>query len=404
MEYLERSLEPAVRKAARDFPAVVLAGPRQSGKTSLLRDLFRETHRYVSLEWPDVRAAATEDPRSFLERHPPPVILDEVQHAPGLMPYVKEKIDECRGKTGQYLLTGYKNLLLAEKVTEFLAGRAAMLRLLPFSYREAARTPQAGFPWEKGADTGRHEFMFRDLWESFLKGGYPEMATNPKRDVARWHASYVQAYLERDLGSLRQVGDLSQFHAFLRALAARSAQLLNITDLARELGLAVNTVKAWISVLESTCQIFILRPYLRSDGKRLVKTPKVYFADVGTLCYLVGLKDAEHAMAGPMGGAIFETAVVGEIVRRLSGRGGRTQLYFWRTSTGVEVDLVVETAGRLIPIEIRMSATPDRSMAKNIVLFRKDFYGRAEKGFVVHPGDAALSLEPDAVALPFAAL
>ena len=404
MEYIDRSLEPFVRKAAGEFPAVVLAGPRQSGKTTLLRHLFRETHRYISLEPPDVRAAAADDPRSFLELNQPPVILDEVQYVPGLMPYIKERIDKSGGKAGQYLLTGYRDLLLSENITESLGRRAANLRLLPLSYREITNTPQANFPWEKGARTGRHNFIFRDLWASFLKGGYPEIAVNPKLDVARWHASYVQTYLDRDLRSLRQIGDLTQFHMFLRALAARSAQLLNITDLARDLGLSVNTVKAWISVLEATCQLFILRPYFRNVGKRLVKTSKVYFADVGTLCYLAGLKDAEHAMSGPMGVAIFETAVVNEVIRRLSGRGKLPQLYFWRTSTGVEVDLIVETAGRLIPIEARMSATPDRSMARNIVSFRKDFYGQAEKGFVVHPGDVTLPLGPDVVALPFADL
>jgi len=404
MAYIERSLEPVVRKAAGEFPSVVLAGPRQSGKTTLLRHLFRETHRYVSLEPPDVRAAATDDPRSFLEMNQPPVIFDEVQYVPGLIPYIKERIDKCRGTTGQYLLTGYRNLRLSEKITGSLGGRATMLQLLPLSYREATKTPHANFPWEKGARTGRHNYIFRDLWESFLKGGYPEVAAHPKRDVACWHASYVQNYLERDVRFLRQIGDLAHFHLFLRALAARSAQLLNITDLARDLGLAVNTVKAWISVLEATCQIFILRPYFRNVGKRLVKTSKVYFADVGTLCYLVGLKDADHAMSGPMGSAIFETAVVGEIMRRLSGRGKRPHLYFWRTSTGVEVDLIVEAAGKLIPIEMKTSATPDRSMARNIVAFRKDLYGQTEKGFVIHPGDVTLPLAPDAVALPFADL
>lgn len=401
MRYIKRSLEPVLKRAARDFPAVVLSGPRQSGKTTLLKHLFRETHRYVSLEAPDVRASAMEDPRGFLDWNPPPVIFDEVQYAPDLLPYVKERIDARRSYSGQYLLTGSRNLLLMEKVTESLAGRAAMLRLLPLSCRETGAKPLARLPWEKGGMAKSRPISPSKLWESFLRGGYPELVARPRRDASLWHASYVQTYLERDVRTLRQVGDLTQFQSFLRALAARSGQLLDVTGLSRDLGVAVNTVKAWLSVLEASYQVFILRPYFKNVGKRLVKSPKVYFSDVGTLCYLAGLKDAKHAISGPMGGAIMETAVVGELMRRITGRGEEPQVYFWRTSAGAEVDLVVDTGKNLVPIEVKLSATPDRSMARNIMAFRKDYGALAAKGYVVHPGDVTLPLGPDAVALPF---
>lgn len=403
--YIERSLETVLKRAVSEFPAVVLTGPRQSGKTTVLKHLFGETCRYVSLEPPDVRAAAEEDPRGFLEMYPPPLILDEVQYAPDLLPYVKERIDARRDRAGQYLLTGSQNLLLAEKITESLAGRAAMLRLLPLSRREAEGRPQASLPWESGESSGvEEEPSFRTIWSDFLRGGYPELVADPGRDIALWHAGYVQTYLERDVRTIRQVGDLSQFRSFLRALAARTAQLLSLTGLAGDLGIAVNTVKAWLSVLEATYQVIVLRPYFANVGKRLVKTPKVYFADVGTLCYLTGLKDPEHAASGPMGGPILETAVLAEIVKTLTHRGVDPQVYFWRTASGTEVDFVVETAGRLVPVEVKLTATPRPGMASSIRTFREDFGKKAFPGYVVHPGDVRLPLGPNVTALPFGGL
>jgi predicted AAA+ superfamily ATPase len=350
--YIPRALEPILRKAASQFPAVVVAGARQSGKTTLLKHVFGQKSGYVSLEPPDVRASAAADPRGFLEMHPPPVIFDEVQNAPDLLPYIKERIDERRDLPGQYLLTGSQNLLLTARVTESLAGRAAMLRLLPLSQREVDGRSTASLPWESPgkAATGVHT-PTPNLWKSFLRGAYPELVAEPERDISLWHSSYVQTYLERDVRSLRQVGDLTSFQSFIRALAVRSGQLLNLSDVARDLGIAVNTAKAWLSVLEATFQVIVVRPYHANVGKRLVKTPKVYFTDTGMLCYLAGLKDPEHAATGPLGGAIFETAVLLEIVKVFVNRGEEPHVYFWRTSAGVALQR--QTAGGPARLAIR---------------------------------------------------
>jgi predicted AAA+ superfamily ATPase len=234
-----------------------------------------------------------------------------------------------------------------------------------------------------------------------LDGGYPELATDPNRDRSLWFASYVQTYLERDVRTLRQVGDLTQFQMFVRALAARSAQLLNLTDLGRDLGLAINTVKAWVSVLEASHQIVILRPHFANVTKRLVKTPKAYFTDSGILCHLVGLKDPAHAAAGPMAGAIAETVIVSEILKSFWHRGEAPRISFWRTATGEEVDVLVETAKGLVPVEVKASATPTPAMAQNIQRFRDRVSNVRQDGYVLHTGDIVLPLGQGVTALPF---
>ena len=398
--YIPRSLEPILQKAMREFPVVVLIGPRQSGKTTLLKHLYGTKYSIVSLEPPDVRMAALNDPRSFLDAYPPPVIFDEIQYAPALLPYIKEQVDAHRSRAGQFILTGSQNLLLMQQVTESLAGRAAILKLLPMSRWEINHLPQRGLPWEAHPASPLPAQSTQALWEEILRGFYPEMVSNPGRDVRLWQASYIQTYLERDVRNLRNVGDLTLFQTFLRALAARSAQILNLSELYRDIGVSVNSVKDWISILEASFQIIILRPYYANIGKRLVKSPKIYFVDTGLLCYLVGLRDVEHAAAGPMGGALFENLVVAELFKIFTQRGEEPALYYWRTAAGSEVDVVIETQDQLIPIEIKQTETARPEMAKELLAFQQDFKSKAGPGYVIHPGKTRLPLGKDILTLP----
>jgi predicted AAA+ superfamily ATPase len=401
--FIPRALEPTLRQAVADFPVVVLTGPRQSGKTTLLKHLFSASHAYVSLDMPDVRAVAVSDPRSFLALHRPPVIFDEIQYTPELLSYVKAEVDNHRHDKGRFILTGSQNLLLSQHISETLAGRAAMLALLPLSLREIRGDPQRPFPWEQQIRAGDTPSLaqgpFETVWRYMLRGGYPELWAEPSRDARLWHSSYIQNYLERDVRSLRQVGDLTQFQSFLRAVAARHGQLFNASEIARELGLAVNTIKAWLSVLETSYQVTILRPYYRNAGKRLVKSPKVYLTDPGILCYLAGIETREQALGSPLGGSLFEGVVLGEILKVQVSRGQEPRVYFWRTTAGTEVDLVVEQAGRCIPIEAKLSSTPRPKMAFAIGAFRRDF-PESDAGFVVHTGNTVLPLGEHVLALP----
>ena len=356
-----RTLEKILHKASRTFPAMVVTGPRQSGKTTLLKQAFAKTHRFVSLEDMDVRIRAKEDPRGFLEMNPPPVILDEIQYAPDLLSYVKTRIDEAR-KPGQWLLTGSQNFALMQGVTESLAGRAAVLSLLPFTLAERIGQGRRTFPvsrWlrQLSLEGESERKTIPPIAEIILRGQYPEIAS--KKAVPRnlWCSSYITTYLERDVRGLSHIGDLSQFEIFLKQCAIRTGQILNMSEIAKEIGVSVPTIRRWISVLETGYQVYLLYPYYRNLGKRLVKSPKIYFTDTALASHLLGLDSQKTLFHSPHFGHLFETFVVTDILKRFFHFGERPSMYYLRTRDGLEVDLVLELGSKLYLFEIKSAMT-----------------------------------------------
>jgi predicted AAA+ superfamily ATPase len=402
-DYLTRTLEGVARRALDDFPAVVITGPRQAGKTTLIRHMVGDHAGYVSLDDPDVRAAAIADPRGFLDGHPAPAVFDEIQRVPELLPYIKNAIDADRATPGRYVLSGSQNLLLMERVTESLAGRAAVLTLMPLSLRELDGQPDAAFPWEAEGRDGETRTA-GEWFARLMRGTFPDPALGHV-DPTLWMSSFVATYVERDVRMVRNVGDLARFDAFLRLIAARTGSTLDLSEVSRTLGIAVNTVKAWLSVLVASYLVLLVPPYHANIGKRLAKRPKVYITDVGLACHLTGLRDPEAAIAGPLGGALFETAVVAEVHRALLHRGLPAELYYWGLSGRSEVDLLVRYEGGLVPIEVKLNATPTPRFGDQIrALVRALPVEVRTPGYVVTPGSSTLPLGEGVRALPLARL
>jgi predicted AAA+ superfamily ATPase len=354
-----RALARVIQKALRTFPAIVVTGPRQSGKTTLLRAMCAETHAFVTLEDPDVRIRAKEDPLQFLDRYRPPVIIDEIQYVPELLSYIKTRIDENR-KPGQWLFTGSQHFGLMQGISQSLAGRAAVLSLLPFSLAERlgkGETTLAVDDWIRQLRTIPTAESAVSLSEVLLRGSYPEIASRRAVDRQLWCGSYVATFLERDVRNLAHIGDLSQFERFLRLCAVRTGQILNLTDLARDIGVSVPTAKRWLSVLEAGYQVFLLYPYYQSLGKRLVKSPKMYFNDTALASYLLGLNDKDALFNSPNFGNLFETMVVTDVLKRFRHSGKMPSMYYLRTRDGLEIDLVLELGQKLALFEIKSAMT-----------------------------------------------
>jgi len=357
---ITRASESTIRALLKGFPVITITGPRQSGKTTLAKAIFSDKP-YASLEDPDVRVTARDDPRSFLERFPDGAVLDEVQRCPDILSYLQTAVDEDR-RMGLFILTGSQQFGLLSGVTQSLAGRTAFVELLPFSLGELE---QAGK-------------LPKRLDDMLIKGGYPPLYDR-HIPLRAWFGSYVTAYIERDVRQVLKVQELETFQRFVRLCAGRTGQLLNLVSLAADCGITHNTAKSWISVLEASYILFLLRPHHANFNKRLIKAPKLYFYDSGLVSWLLGIQTPQQLEVHPLRGNIFETFIVAELMKSRFNSGERPNLYFWRDSNGNEVDVIIEQGQKLMPVEIKSGKT-----------IARDFFTGLEK-WIVMAGDLSFS-------------
>lgn len=341
---IERDLNSRLRDLAESFPAVMLTGPRQSGKSTLCRSLFPD-HGYVNLESPDVRAFAQEDPRGFLGQFEGSAIIDEVQRVPELLSYLQPLIDE-NPVAGRWVLTGSQNLLLLESVSQSLAGRVGIAHLLPLAYSEVRRFARAP----------------ESLDDVLFTGGYPRIY-DESLDPSAWLSAYIATYVERDVRTISNIGDLTAFQRLLELCAGRTGQLLNYSQLASDCGISQPTAKSWLSVLETSFVVFRLPAYTANVRKRVVKMPKLHFYDTGLVCWLLGIRSAEQLRTHPLKGAVFESWVVSEIIKHRTNAGERGGVFFYRDQHGVEADAIVETRAGALVVEAKAGQTVASDMA-----------------------------------------
>lgn len=367
----KRDLEKTIL-GYKKFPVIAILGPRQSGKTTLVRNIFKK-YVYVSFEDPETRSFAQTDPRKFLKTHENKhgIIIDEFQHVPEILSYLQLEVD-TKKRPGYFILTGSQNFLMNQAITQSLAGRVGILNLLPLSINELKRSKLVKID---NAD------------KVIFDGGYPRIYSE-KIDAKKLYPSYIQSYIERDVRQLTNVGDLRSFQRFMKLCAGRIGQQLNFSELAGVCGVSVSTTQRWISILEASYILFLLQPYFKNFNKRITKSPKIYFYDTGLACSLLGIESPKILATHPLRGHIFESFIVADICKQYFNIGKRPPVYFWRDMNGrLEVDCIIEEASNLFPIEIKSGETIASDYFKNLKLWSKEAKVEAENNYVIYGGD-----------------
>jgi predicted AAA+ superfamily ATPase len=405
MDYIPRAMKDKLAKVSGSFPVVLVTGPRQVGKTTLLQKESAPDRNYVSLDDPLLRELASTEPALFIQKYPPPVLIDEIQYAPQLLPYIKMRVD-AKKESGQYWLTGSQMFSVMKGVSESLAGRVGILPLLGLSYDELTGnclsvpfSPSTAYL--EGKKKGSRPLPITALYERIFRGGMPYMS-GESAERNTFFSSYIATYIQRDIRDLRQVADEMTFYSFLTSVASRTGQILNYADLSKDLGISAPTVKQWISILVSSGIIFLLEPFYSNIRKRLVKSPKIYFLDTGLCSYLTRWSDSQTLEAGNMNGAILETFVVSEIIKSYYNAGDSPRMSFFRDSNGREIDLLIQENNIWYPLEIKKSAHPDRNAVKAFAVLDELRVTRGEGGILclcddVIPIDAQDSYIPMSV-------
>ena len=400
--YLERTLSKTIRETAATFPVVLLTGARQVGKTTLFERIKEPERTYVTLDDPQVRSLAKNDPMLFLQIYPPPLLIDEIQYAPELFPYIKMAVDKTRQKN-MFWLTGSQPFNLMQGVSESLAGRVAVLELYGLSQSEKNKRCDSPFLPDTVITEQRPTLDIYSLYETILRGSFPELYAYPSMNRTVFYSSYLKTYIERDIRQLIQVGDEHRFLVFLKTAAARTGQMVNYSDMAKDVDVSLNTIKSWISVLETSGLIFLLPPYHNNIAKRALKTPKLYFTDTGLCSYLCGWETVETLANGAMSGTIFETYIISEILKSYRHNGLFVNLYFYRDRDKKEIDLLIERNGLLYPVEIKRSASPKMDDVKHFEALSR--LGVATgKGAIICLYDKYLPLNNQTVIVPTAFL